>query len=137
MRTLRRAVRAMAVSGVLVLGACVHSGPSGGRDRSNLEDPRGDWFVRTGCVSCHSVSVYGLENPAAVAPDLSMAAASVPKRFGRPLEDFLRAPTGTMALVFAGRIPLDEAGKRTARDKLEEAHALYRRRQQAADAAHE
>jgi hypothetical protein len=37
----------------------------------------------------------------AIAVSLSLAVEDVPKRFGRSLEDFLHAPTGTMAMVLS------------------------------------
>ena len=69
--------------------------------------------MNTGCTACHSVSVYDIRSVPATGPDLSVAVEDVPKRFGRSLEDFLRAPTGTMAMVLSGRIPLtDQKGRR-------------------------
>ena len=59
------------------------------------EVQRGDWFKQTGCIDCHSMSVYRIHNLTAVAPDLSIAVEDVPRRFGVPLEEFLHAPTGT------------------------------------------
>ena len=88
----------------------------------------GEWFVETGCTACHSVSVYGVWNPGLNAPDLSLAVEDVPVRFGRSLEDFLREPTGTMAMVLSSRIPLDERERAVAVEKLHEAYALYQRK---------
>ena len=65
----------------------------------------GDWFVKTGCTACHSVSVYDIRSVTATGPDLSVAVEDVPKRFGRSLEDFLREPTGTMAMVLSDESP--------------------------------
>jgi len=83
---------------------------------------RGEWFRQTGCTSCHSIGVYHLWNIAASGPDLSVAVEDVPKRFGRSLEDFLHAPTGTMAMVLSTRIPLTAAERDLAIEKLEEAY---------------
>ena len=85
----------------------------------------GAWFVQTGCTTCHSISVYGIWNPAATAPDLAIAVDDVPKRFGRSLEDFLREPTGTMAMVLSSRLPLTDDERAVAIGKLEEANRLY------------
>ena len=87
----------------------------------------GDWFVKTGCTACHSVSVYDIRSVTAMGPDLSVAVEDVPKRFGRSLEDFLRAPTGTMAMVLSGRIPLSDQERAVAVEKLRDA---YRRHQE-------
>lgn len=86
----------------------------------------GDWFKQTGCAACHSISAYGLWNMAAVGPDLSVAVEDVPKRFGRSLQDFLHAPSGTMAMVLSSRIPLTGAQRDLAIAKL---HEAYRRHQ--------
>jgi cytochrome c5 len=89
----------------------------------------GDWFVQSGCTSCHSMSVYGIRNFAATAPDLSVAVEDVPRRFGRTLDDFLQAPTGTMAMVLSGRITLTSEDRALAIEKLKEA---YRKHQESA-----
>lgn len=82
----------------------------------------GAWFVESGCTSCHAVSVYGIRNLAATGPDLSLAVEDVPRRFGRSLEDFLQAPSGTMAMVLSHRIRMTPAERLVAIDKLKEAH---------------
>jgi hypothetical protein len=87
----------------------------------------GDWFVKTGCTACHSVSVYDIRSVTATGPDLSVAVEDVPKRFGRTLEDFLRTPTGTMAMVLSGRIPLTDLERAVVVEKLRDA---YRRHQE-------
>jgi hypothetical protein len=86
-----------------------------------------DWFVKTGCTAGHSVSVYDIRSVTATGPDLSVAVEDVPKRVGRSLEDFLRAPTGTMAMVLSGRIPLTDQERAVAVEKLRDA---YRRHQE-------
>ena len=37
----------------------------------------GDWFVQTGCTRCHSITAYGIQNLAAIGPDLSIAVDDV------------------------------------------------------------
>ena len=81
-----------------------------------------DWFVKTGCTACHSISVYDIRSVTAMGPDLSVAVEDVPKRFGRSLEEFLRAPTGTMAMVLSGRIPLTDQERAVAAEKLRDAY---------------
>jgi hypothetical protein len=90
--------------------------------RPSLHVKGGEWFEQTGCTACHPVSVYGLSHPAVNAPDLTLAVEDVPARFGRSLEEFLQAPTGTMAMVLANRIRLDASGRRVAIEKLREAY---------------
>jgi hypothetical protein len=89
----------------------------------------GEWFRQTGCTECHSMSVYRILNLTAVAPDLSIAVEDVPRRFGVSLDEFLQAPTGTMAMVLSSRIPLTPDQRVIAINKLKEA---YREHQEAA-----
>ena len=91
----------------------------------------GEWFKQTGCTDCHSISAYRMWNLAAQGPDLSVAVEDVPKRFGRSLEDFLHAPSGTMAMVLSTRIPLTSEQREVAIAKL---HEAYRRHQGLPDA---
>ena len=83
---------------------------------------------QTGCIDCHSMSVYRIHNLTAVAPDLSIAVEDVPRRFGVPLEEFLHAPTGTMSMVLSSRIPMTREQRQLAIDRLKEA---YREHQEA------
>lgn len=85
----------------------------------------GEWFVRSGCTSCHSMSVYGIRNLAATAPDLSIAVEDVPRRFGRTLDEFLQAPTGTMEMVLSNRILMTPDDRAVAIAKLKEAYRLH------------
>jgi cbb3-type cytochrome oxidase cytochrome c subunit len=87
----------------------------------------GGWFVRTGCFVCHSISVFGVRSPAQIGPDLSNAVEDVQSRFGRTIDDFLRAPTGTMSVVLSRQIILSEQEKQVAIAKLREAFAEYQR----------
>ncbi len=85
----------------------------------------GAWFVKTGCFVCHSLSVYGVQSPAQIGPDLSNAVEDVQARFGRTLDDFLRAPTGTMSVVLSRQIILTPEQKTIAIQKLHEAFNEY------------
>ncbi len=88
--------------------------------------PGGEWFKQKGCTDCHSISAYRMWNLAAQGPDLSLAVEDVPKRFGRSLEEFLHAPSGTMAMVLSSRIPLTVGDRDFAIARL---HEAYRRHQ--------
>jgi cbb3-type cytochrome oxidase cytochrome c subunit len=92
----------------------------------------GAWFVSTGCFVCHSVSSLGVKSAAQIGPDLSMAVEDVQSRFGRTLDDFLREPTGTMAVVLSRQIILTPEQKQVALQKLREAFDVYQK-QKAAD----
>jgi hypothetical protein len=91
----------------------------------------GEWFKQSGCTACHSISVYNIWNVTAVGPDLSLAVEDVPHRFGVSLDEFLQAPTGTMAMVLSTRIPLTPEQRVMAIGKLKEA---YREHQEATGA---
>lgn len=86
----------------------------------------GEWFKQKGCTDCHSISAYRMWNIAAQGPDLSEAVEDVPKRFGVPLEQFLHAPTGTMAMVLSSRIPLTRDERDLAIHKLHDAYRRHR-----------
>ena len=85
----------------------------------------GAWFVSTGCFVCHSVSSLGVKSAAQIGPDLSNAVEDVQSRFGRTLDDFLREPTGTMAVVLSRQIVLTPEQKAVALEKLREAFDAY------------
>jgi cbb3-type cytochrome oxidase cytochrome c subunit len=89
----------------------------------------GGWFVQTGCFVCHSISVFGVRSPANIGPDLSTAVDDVQKRFGRTLDDFLAAPTGTMSVVLSRQIILTPEQRQTAIEKLRQAFAEHQRLQ--------
>jgi hypothetical protein len=81
---------------------------------------------------CHSIAALGVKSPAQIGPDLSTAVEDTQSRFGRTVDDFLREPTGTMAVVLSRQIILTPEQKATAVEKLREAFAEHQR--QKADA---
>lgn len=91
----------------------------------------GAWFVKTGCFVCHSISALGVESPAQIGPDLSTAVDDVQSRFGVTIDDFLRAPTGTMSVVLSRQIILSPEEKQIAIQKLREAFAEYQKQKAA------
>lgn len=90
----------------------------------------GAWFVKTGCFVCHSIEVYGVKSPAQIGPDLSTAVEDTQRRFGRTIDDFLAAPSGTMAVVLSRQIILTPEERATAVERLREAFAEYQRQRQ-------
>jgi hypothetical protein len=94
----------------------------------------GAWFVQTGCFVCHSIKVFGVVSPAQIGPDLSNAVEDVQARFGRTIDDFLAAPTGTMSVVLSRQIILTPEQRAVAIQKLREAFAEYQKQQTAAPA---
>jgi cytochrome c2 len=91
----------------------------------------GAWFVSTGCFVCHSIKVFGITSPAQIGPDLSNAVEDVQSRFGRTIDDFLAAPTGTMSVVLSRQIILTPEQKQVAIGKLREAFAEYQKQKAA------
>lgn len=88
----------------------------------------GAFFVKKGCFVCHSVESLGIQSATKIGPDLSEAVSDVQSRFGRTLDDFLKNPTGTMAVVLATQIQLTEEEKKEAIEKLKVA---YQKKQEA------
>lgn len=82
----------------------------------------GAFFVKNNCFICHSVSSLGVESASKIGPDLSDAVTDVQSRFGRTLDDFLMAPTGTMSVVLATQIPLTTEQRQEAIALLKVAH---------------
>jgi mono/diheme cytochrome c family protein len=89
----------------------------------------GAWFVRTGCAACHGVASLGVRSASQIGPDLSPAVDEVRNRFGRSIEDFLAAPSGTMAVVLSRQIILSRDQRATAVEQLRLAFEAYQRQQ--------
>ena len=104
------------------------------QERQMKEGP-GAWFVKTGCFVCHSIESLGVKSPAQIGPDLSTAVEDTQTRFGRTVDDFLREPTGTMAVVLSRQIVLSPEQKAVAIEKLREAFAEHQRQKQDAEKA--
>lgn len=99
-------------------------------EEQNMKTGPGAWFVKTGCFVCHSIQALGVKSPAQIGPDLSTAVEDVQSRFGRTIDDFLAAPTGTMAVVLSRQIVLSPKEKAIAVSKLREAFAEYQKQKQ-------
>jgi cytochrome c2 len=115
-----------------------HTDPQSAEEKAaeeNMKSGPGAWFVKTGCFVCHSISALGVRSPAQIGPDLSTAVDDVQSRFGRTVDDFLAAPTGTMAVVLSRQIVLTPAEKAIAIEKLREAFAEYQKQKAAGKAA--
>jgi len=104
-------------------------------EEERMKTGPGAWFVKTGCFVCHSVSVFGVKSPAQIGPDLSTAVEDTQKRFGRTVDDFLREPTGTMAVVLSRQIVLTPEQKAEAVQHLRAAFAEHQKQQQAGTTA--
>jgi mono/diheme cytochrome c family protein len=87
-------------------------------------------FAKKNCFVCHSVQTLGIESAAKIGPDLSNAWSDVQSRFGRTLEDFLNAPTGTMSVVLSTQIILTPEERTEVIAKLKVAYQKYLEQQQ-------
>ena len=96
-------------------------------EEQRMKTGPGAWFVKTGCFVCHSIQALGVKSPAQIGPDLSTAVEDTQSRFGRTVDDFLREPTGTMAVVLSRQIVLTPEQKAVAVEKLREAFAEYQK----------
>ncbi len=105
--------------------------PSEKEDEERMRTGPGAWFVKTGCFICHNVSSLGVKSPAQIGPDLSVAVEDVQARFGRTIDDFLAAPTGTMSVVLSRQIILTPEEKATAIQKLREAFSEHQKQKAA------
>jgi hypothetical protein len=87
----------------------------------------GAWFVRTGCSRCHDVAAMGVKSPTPIGPDLSTAADDTVRRFNVPIDQFLRAPVGTMRAVLTRQIMLSPEQQAEAVRQLQTAYAEYQK----------
>ena len=97
------------------------------RSEEEMRTGPGAWFVKTGCFVCHSVSAFGVKSPAQIGPDLSTAVEDVQSRFGKTIDDFLAAPTGTMSVVLSRQIVLTPDQKQEAVRHLRAAFEEHQR----------
>ncbi len=91
------------------------------KEKQMLTGP-GAFFVQKTCFICHDVSTLGIESAAKIGPDLANAWTDVQSRFGKPLDEFLKNPTGTMAMVLSTQIHLTDAEKAEVVEKLKAAY---------------
>ena len=100
------------------------------RSEEEMRTGPGAFFVKTGCFVCHSIGVFGVRSPAQIGPDLSNAVEDVQSRFGRTIDDFLAAPTGTMSVVLSRQIVLTTEQKDAAIRNLRAAFAEYQKQKE-------
>ena len=96
-------------------GSAVSSAPAS-------SDPSAAIFIEKGCPQCHSISALGVNSPAEVGPDLTIAYTDVRSRFNMELKDFLQNPTGTMQIVLSSQIKLSPAERDSIVEILEHLH---------------
>ena len=100
-----------------------------------MREGEGRFFVEKTCFICHDVSSFGIESATKIGPDLALAVADAPRRFGRSLDDFLMSPTGTMAVVLSTQIRLTDEERREAIRLLKIAYAKHQQGQAGSGAA--
>ncbi|KYD32031.1 c-type cytochrome [Parageobacillus toebii] len=62
---------------------------------TSTSSEEGDILKQKGCLSCHSVSKLNLQG-GTTGPDLSNAYKEVEGKHGKPIEEFLKAPTSAV-----------------------------------------
>lgn len=98
------------LGGILLLGfvaACGGTKEPPKTVASTGADPRAAIFVEKGCNSCHSIPLLGVASVSDLGPNLDDAYQHVPERVGLTLDEFFRAPTGSMQAVLRSEIRLN------------------------------
>ncbi|WP_223595250.1 cytochrome c [Neobacillus bataviensis] len=75
---------------------------------------------KKGCLGCHSVEALNLKG-GAVGPDLSQAFVNVEGKHGKPIEEFLKAPTSAVMSGVIGKNPLTDDERKQVLDLLKQA----------------
>lgn len=60
-----------------------------------VSSKEGEIFKQKGCISCHSISKLNVQG-GTTGPDLSNAYVEVEGKHGKPLDEFLKAPTSAV-----------------------------------------
>jgi len=94
----------------------------------------GAWFVQTGCFVCHSISVFKVRSRRKSGRTSRRRLRTSSRASGATLDDFIREPTGTMAVVLSRQIILTPEQKQVAVAKLREAFAEHQRQKAAGTA---
>jgi 2',3'-cyclic-nucleotide 2'-phosphodiesterase (5'-nucleotidase family) len=71
------------------------------------------------------VAAVGVKSPTPIGPDLSTAADDTVRRFNVPVDQFLRAPVGTMRAVLTRQTILSPEQQAEAARQLAAAYAAY------------
>jgi cytochrome c551/c552 len=75
---------------------------------------------KRGCLGCHSVEALNLKG-GAVGPDLSQAFVNVEGKHGKPIEEFLKAPTSAVMSGVIGKKPLTDDERKQVLELLKQA----------------
>jgi cytochrome c551/c552 len=75
---------------------------------------------KKGCLGCHSVESLNIKG-GAVGPDLSQAFANVEGKHGKPIEEFLKAPTSAVMSGVISKNPLTDEERTQVLELLKQA----------------
>ncbi|MEY2195209.1 cytochrome C [Neobacillus sp. BF23-41] len=75
---------------------------------------------KKGCLGCHSVEALNIKG-GAVGPDLSQAFTNVEGKHGKPIEEFLKAPTSAVMSGVIGKNPLSDVERKQVLELLKQA----------------
>ncbi|WP_017434225.1 hypothetical protein [Saccharococcus caldoxylosilyticus] len=75
--------------------AAVQKETNDSKETVSASSKEGDILQQKGCLSCHSVSKLNLQG-GTTGPDLSNAYKEVEGKHGKPIEEFLKAPTSAV-----------------------------------------
>ncbi|SMQ58587.1 hypothetical protein SAMN05444673_0044 [Bacillus sp. OV166] len=75
---------------------------------------------KKGCLGCHSVEALNIKG-GAVGPDLSQAFTNVEGKHGKPIEEFLKAPTSAVMSGVIGKNPLSDEERKQVLELLKQA----------------
>ncbi|MFP5114301.1 c-type cytochrome [Bacillaceae bacterium C204] len=75
---------------------------------------------KKGCLGCHSVEALNIKG-GAVGPDLSQAFKNVEGKHGKPIEEFLKAPTSAVMSGVIGKSPLSDEERKQVLELLKQA----------------
>ncbi|MEH7374159.1 c-type cytochrome [Neobacillus drentensis] len=75
---------------------------------------------KKGCLGCHSVDALNIKG-GAVGPDLSQAFTNVEGKHGKPIEEFLKAPTSAVMSGVIGKNPLSDEERKQVLELLKQA----------------
>ena len=75
---------------------------------------------KKGCLGCHSVEALNIK-AGAVGPDLSQAFVNVEGKHGKPIEEFLKAPTSAVMSGVISKSPLTDDERKQVLELLKQA----------------
>lgn len=75
---------------------------------------------KKGCLGCHSVESLNITG-GAVGPDLSQAFVNVEGKHGKPIEEFLKAPTSAVMSGVISKSPLSDEERKQVLELLKQA----------------